>query len=369
MTSRQRVQLALDHKESDRVPVDFGTTNTTSIHRRAYENLKSYLGLLAERNVLIAHKDTQSVIVDEEVLQYFRVDTRGVWLRRPNETAGDGNGESYTDEWGVEKRWTGLYFDTVTPPLRGARVDDIPGYPWPNPDDPLRFKQVATRIEELDRANEYAIVLDPTGSVPLGQGLMLRGYEDFFSDLLVDTKFAVSLMDRLLEYQITLLDNVADLACNKIDVVKIADDLGTQDSLLVSPDLYRRFIKPRHKELVDLIKRRTRAKVMLHSDGNIFPLIRDFIEIGVDIINPIQAECRDIEPRRLKATFGKDICFWGGISQKVLAAGKRQEVETEIRKSIDDLAAGGGYVLACVHNVQPDVPPEGLCQLFDLLKK
>jgi uroporphyrinogen decarboxylase len=152
-----------------------------------------------------------------------------------------------------------------------------------------------------------------------------------------------------------------------IDVLVAGDDLGTDSSLMMSPQVYREMIKPYHGELLAAIKQKTKAKIFFHSDGNVYPLIGDLIEVGVDILNPVQVSAGDMgDTARLKREFGKNISFCGAIdTQTVLPYGTPEEVRAEVRGRIKDLAPGGGYIVATVHCIQPDVPPENVLAMCD----
>jgi len=301
------------------------------------------------------------------------IDTRSIWLKRPGnwkeETRED---ESYVDEWGiVRKKVKGSwYFDVIVFPLEKATVDDLKRYSWPDPDDPERFKGLKKEAEKLYRDNKYPIIVDPTGSIPFQNAQLLRGFGTFLMDLMLNQKFAEALMDKLLDFQIKLLKNLFKEVGSYIDVIKVADDLGTQSGPLISPDLYKKLIKPRHRQLISFIKENSKAKVFFHSDGGIYPFIEDLIEIGVDILNPVQVSAYGMDPRKLKKEFGGQLCFWGGIdTQKTLPYGNTEDVEEEVKRRIGELAPGGGYILAPVHNIQPDVPPENICAMYKTAQK
>jgi uroporphyrinogen decarboxylase len=159
---------------------------------------------------------------------------------------------------------------------------------------------------------------------------------------------------------------VLDELGEDVDVVMFADDLGTQQNLQISPRLYRAVIKPRQKLLFALVKSHTRARIFLHSDGAIASILPDLVQVGVDIINPVQPTCAGMDTAMLKREFGRDISFWGSIdTQRVLPFGTIAEVADEVRRRIDHLAPGGGFVLAAVHNIQPEVPPQNVAAMFD----
>ena len=368
MVSRERLIKALNHEESDRVPVDLGTTNVTTITLGAYTRLKEYLGIDQESKVEIVDRAQQLVKPEEKILMLLGIDTRSVWLKRPgNWKAETRKDRSYVDEWGIvrKKAKGSWYFDVIVFPLEKANIDDLKRYSWPDPDDPERFKRLKKEAEKLYRDNKYPIVVDPTGSIPFQNAQLLRGFDTLLMDLVLNQKFAEALMDKLLDFQIELLKKLFKEAGSYIDIIKVADDLGTQSGPLISPDLYKRLIKPRHRQLISFIKENSKAKVFFHSDGGIYPFIEDLIEIGVDILNPIQVSAYGMDPRKLKREFGDQLCFWGGVdTQEVLPYGNVKDVQEEVKRRIDELAPGGGYILAPVHNIQPDVPPENICAMY-----
>jgi uroporphyrinogen decarboxylase len=161
----------------------------------------------------------------------------------------------------------------------------------------------------------------------------------------------------------TALREVGDL----VDVVEVSDDMAGEDRPFFSPDTFRAQIKPYLRKLVDAIKSRTKARIVQHNDGAIFDLIGDLIDVGIDAINPTQVSARGMEDtRRLKKTYGDNISFWGGIdTHRLLPFGTPEQVASETRRIIDDLGRKGGLVLASVHNIQDEVPPENVVAMFD----
>ena len=150
----------------------------------------------------------------------------------------------------------------------------------------------------------------------------------------------------------------------------VSDDLGGENAPLISPDLYREMVKPAQKKLWQFIKDNTEAQLFQHTCGNVYSLIPDLIEIGVDILNPVQVAAKDMDSKRLKEEFGDRLTFWGAIdTQRVLPYGSPEDVETEVKKRIADMAPGGGYVLTAVHNIQAGVSPENICMMYDAAKK
>jgi uroporphyrinogen decarboxylase len=369
MTSRERVLTTLRHQEPDRVPLDLGG-GTTGIEVEAYDRVKTLLGFQSQTRTFVR----DHVEVDEPLLQRFGVDTRYVRVGGPRgyrlQIAED---NSYLDIWGT--RWqkppSSLYWDMVGHPIAEPTLDALKAYRWPDPCDPGRTDGLRERARALCEETPYAVVLDVTGFGAFEQGWSLRGFENFYMDLVAEPVFAEALMQGVADYQIALYDRVLAEVGSYIQVVMVAEDLGSQDGPLISPDTYRRMIKPAQKRVWQFIKSRTSAPLFLHSCGSIRKYIPDLIEIGVDILNPIQVAAADMDPKGLKREFGKDLTFWGGgcDTQRVLTFGTPDDVEREVHQRIRELAPGGGFVFNQIHNIQPQVPAENIVRMFEAVAK
>lgn len=365
MTSRQRVLAALNHQQPDRVPIDIGGSSASTIIGEAYERLKVHLGVVEETRYM--KKKSRSVILAEAIAERLHSDTRPLNIGNP-----DGwqdiffpNG-SFQDEWGVVwSRPEGGHYNPTGNPLREATRDDLERFPWPDPLNPGRTRGLREQARKLHEETSYAVVL----SMPVGfvhQSQYLRGFENFLVDLLLNPEFIEALMDRALDFWLKLCGAVLDEVGPYVDVVLLADDVAFHDRPMVDLKRYRRMIKPRHKQMADWIKGKSSAKVLYHCCGAVRSLIPDFIEIGVDALNPVQVSSVGMNTAELKSSAGDQICFWGGIDTgRVLPTGSPADVGDEVRCRIRDLAAGGGYVLASVHNIQEDVPPENILAMAD----
>jgi uroporphyrinogen decarboxylase len=194
----------------------------------------------------------------------------------------------------------------------------------------------------------------------------LRGLDHFLMDLALQPEMAEYLLDRVMEFKLAYWEMVLNQFGDRIDVLVESDDLGTQASLLISPRMYRKFMKPRHKRIIDLIKSLTSAKVFFHSCGAIRPIIPDLIEIGVDILNPVQFNLPGMDAKSLKQDFGKEIVFWGGgvETQSILSRATPTQVRENVRQQIETLAENGGFVFATVHNIQAEVPAQNLSAMW-----
>jgi uroporphyrinogen decarboxylase len=365
MTSKERVLSSLRHVEPDRVPIDLGA-GTTGIEVEAYEGLKRLLGFEGQTRTFVR----DHVEVDEVLLQRFGVDTRYVRVGAPRGFRVQIDADnSYVDLWGV--RWqkppSSLYWDMVGHPIAEPTLEALARYRWPDPHDPGRTDGLRARAQALAEQGEYAVVLDNTGFGAFEQGWALRGFENFYTDLVVEPAFAEALMHGVADYQIALYEHVLAEVGPYVDVVMVAEDLGSQDGPLISPDTYRRMIKPVQKRIWQFIKGRTGARLFLHSCGSVRRFIPDLIELGVDILNPVQVAAAGMDPAELKREFGKDLVFWGGgcDTQRVLTFGTPDDVEREVRQRVAALAPGGGFVFNQIHNIQPGVPPENILRMFE----
>ncbi len=368
MNNRERLVAALNHQETDRVPIDFGGCYATTIYFTAYEKLKAHLGF--EHETLIGRRLGRCALVDESILRHFDVDTR---LLSPGGFEGPGNSreideDTFADELGAiwYKVGDGPYLNVDGPFFdRASDMADLENHDWPDTSNPGYTRGLRQRALELRENTPGAIVLNlPSGVVHTGQ--WLRGYDTWLIDLYKKRDFACRLMDLIADWWVGItaaaLDEVGDL----VDVVNLGDDLGTQASTVIDPEIYRQLVKPRHQRMFEAVKSRTEAKLQLHSCGSVSALFDDFIDVGVDCVNPIQVNAADMDPEKLKAEYGDRLAFWGAIdTQQVLPFGSPDEVRSEVRRIIEILGPGGGYVLNSVHNIQPDVPPENVVAMFD----
>jgi uroporphyrinogen decarboxylase len=365
MTSRERVLTALRHAEPDRVPIDLGS-GTTGIEVEAYDRLKALLGFESRTRTFVRdHAE-----VDEALLQRFGIDTRYVRVGAPRGYRLQIDADnSYADIWGV--RWrkppSSLYWDMVSHPIAEPTMAALDAYRWPDPHDPGRTEGLRERAQALAEQKAYAVVLDNTGFGVFEQGWALRGFENFYTDLVAEPEFAEALMQRVGDYQVALYEHVLAEVGPYVDVVMVAEDLGSQDGPLISPETYRRMIKPVEKRIWQFIKSKTSARLFLHSCGSVRRFIPDLIEIGVDILNPVQVAAAEMDPAELKREYGKDLTFWGGgcDTQQVLTFGTADDVEREVRRRVRELGPGGGFVFNQIHNIQPGVPAENIVRMFD----
>lgn len=367
MNSRERVLTALGHKEPDKVPIDLGGTIVTTITRIAYQNLLQYLGLPPDDRPVVSHRQMDTVYPRADLARHYQVDFRtvamkGPWCFEPREMPDD----SFYDEFNIRWKKASYYYDVVERPLADSTVADLARAVWPDPYDSGRVAGLREEAKTLFEATDAAVVADIMCLGPFEGGCVLRGYEQFLIDLYWDPQFAEALLDKITETDIALWDVFLAAVGDYVHVVAQGDDVGMQTGPYISPEMYRRFIKPRQRRIFDFIHSRTDARVFYHSCGSVYDLIPDFIDIGVDILNPIQRSAKKMDIAEMKKNYGRDLCFWGGAIdvQQVLPFATPTEIEDEIKRTLDIMAPGGGYVFVPAHNIQADVSPERIDQVY-----
>ena len=377
-TSLDRILAALEHREADRVPFDLGGSVLTGMHRIAYRNLRRYLGL-REVPIDIVDPIQQLARIHQDVLDRLLVDVRAVDPSPPASAPlatpvveVDGC-RSFTDEWGITWRTPaggGLYYDMRRHPLAEAEtVADLEHFAWPDPLDPARFATLKARADRVVTEQKRASILGRHAAGIFEVALWMRGFEHFFLDLAAQPKFASALLDIITELKMHYWERALDSVGPNVLIVSEADDVATQRGPMISPAMYRQFIAPRHRRLFEFIRRRAQAKVYIfyHSCGAVQELVPLLLEEGIDILNPVQVSADGMDTAELKKRYGRDLTFWGGgvDTQRVLPLGTPAEVRDEVRRRIDDLAPGGGFVFNPVHNVQADVPPENYMAMWE----
>jgi uroporphyrinogen decarboxylase len=364
MTSRERVLRVLNHSEADRVPMDFGGTVVTCLDGEAHVRLQRRLGMRSAAAGPIIDYSMGTVAPSEEIMRRLEVDFRRVALRYPPPAIVDG---TYVDGFGMRLRRAAPhpYYDVVSHPLADASIQDLERMRLPDANAPALYAGLADQARELYENSPYCVVADFGVPGFFETGQKLRGYAQFSMDLALDPEFVRALFDRLLELQKAFFKNYLDAVGRYVQVIGYADDLGMQDRLQISPATYRDVIKPYHKEVFAFIHSRTDARILLHSCGAVREIIPDLIEIGLDILNPVQTRAAGMAPAAVKADFGNRLSFWGGIDeQSLLPRGTVEEVRANVKDTLKALAPGGGYVLAASHNIQSDTPPENVEALY-----
>lgn len=392
MNARERVMAALRHEVPDRVPVDLGGMRATGITALAYRRLKEHLGI-TEGDICVYDTGQQLAVVEPPILELFGLDVVPLDLDQlrgwqpytlpdghparivagfTTETAPDGS--LYQLEDGRRVRYrppSSHYFYRIYYPLAEATTPaDIERFsPWTYTDEELTL--LCDRARYLYQNTDYAIIGNFGGSI-LEAGQDLRGWEQFMIDLARGGPFLEAFLEKLTEFHLASLARYLDAVGSYIQIIVMVDDLGTQHGLQISPQMYRRWIKPCHTRIYGYVRQHyPEVYVFLHSCGSIYPLIPDLIEAGVQILNPVQISAAGMDPVRLKREFGEDLTFWGGgcDTQHTLPRSTPEEVVAEVKRLLDIFAPEGGYVFNQVHNIQADVPPENIVAMLETARR
>jgi uroporphyrinogen decarboxylase len=374
LTSRERMLTALNHRVPDRIPIDLGGFQT-GIHIKAYQSLLDFLGF--EEEITVLDPVQQLAVPSEAVLEKFHIDTRYVTAHGPDSFKGgielnnrDGRlWHDLEDEFGVI--WSMrddqmLYMDISYHPLADATIKDLDEYPFPDGGDPSRFSGVREKALEIKQNTPYALSSGISG-VTYEYCWYMRGLERWFMDMIKNPEFCAALLDKTSQYwvdwMVGFLGEVGDL----LDIIMIGDDLAGQSGPLFSPKFYREIVRPRQHRVIQTIKEHTNAKIWYHTCGSCVEYIPDLIEMGVDILNPVQTSAKNMRPDMLKETFGEDIVFWGGgiDSQHTLPFATPAEIREEVKNNLDTFMPGGGYVFNNIHNIQTGVPAENIVAMYE----
>ena len=402
MTPRERVLAALNHREPDRVPIDFSGHRSSGIAAIAYPKLREYLGL-PPKPIRVYDVIQQLAIVDEDVLDRFGVDTielgRGFALDEQawsNWTLPDGTAcfvPAWTQIERDDERWvvrskTGrvfaqmpdgtLYFEQTYYPFveqddLGAIAEAFDESMWTGiaaPPGPIDGEALCEGARQLRQRTDRAIIGLFGGNLfEIGQFLYRN--DQFFMLLAGEPKRAHRFLDKLVEVHLGNLEQFLGAVGEHIDIVLFGDDLGMQTGPMMSPQMYREFFKPRHKLLWNRAKELADVKVMLHCCGGVRELLGDLIEAGLDAINPVQISCSGMDVAELKAEFGTELTFWGGgcDTRDVLPNGTPEQVAEHVRKQVKTLSPGGGFVFQQVHNILANVPPQNIAAMFEAVNE
>jgi len=377
LTPRERVLSAINHQEPDRVPIIVGTSNTTSMKTRPYQALKKLLGIESEDRYIYDWPELGTILPDEAILQRLHSDARGVLDAYPQRVYERNHNRPahspFIDDWGTGSIEVepGVWFPGIHPMKDAKTLEEIENYPWPDMDDPSRVAHVKAEAQKLAEQNQYAIIGTPWLLFPLERAFAMQGMEAFLMNLALNPDFAEAMLKKIASLCKTLMGHFLEAAGDNLDIIKIGDDIGTQKSLLMSPAMYRKILKPIHADYIAFIKERTKAKVFFHTDGDVFNLIPDFIEIGVDILNPIQTSAGKMSNlAELKSRFGSALSFCGAVdTHRILPVGTPQEVRDEVKRVMSVMAPGGGYLVASVHSIMDEVPPENILAMVDAVEE
>lgn len=377
LTSRERVRRALNHSETDRVPIDIGgISSQTTLHREAYIKLQNHFG--HDTSIALTSTPSQAVFPNEYIRQRFKSDCYPLTIMSPygsqlNPTVERDGATTYVDEWGVKWRSpkNGLYYDAVGHPLLNCSLADIEKFNWPDPKDNSKIIGLGKKAKEIYEGTDYALVMNG----PLYGGVYvpcqwLMGYEEFFMKMMLEPEVVEALLEKIVAHHIGQWDQILNETGKYVEAVVLCDDLGTQSSPIMKPSIYREIIKPAQKKIVSFIKSKADVKVIYHCDGAIMEFMPDIIDIGFDVLNPVQVSAKGMDDtEKLKKEYGNKLSFWGAgcESQSILTRGTVEEIRTEVERRVKDLAPGGGLILGSIHNIQKDTPVENMIAFYDAL--
>ncbi|MBI9101844.1 MAG: methyltransferase [Spirochaetales bacterium] len=415
MTSRERIQLSLTHKSPDRVPIDLGSNPSAGISAIAHRNLMKYLGR-EESPTLIYDVVQQLAQPDMDLVDLLGVDILDIG-RGFNDKSSDwypvklatGDKAFYpswfkpelnsSGTWEARHRQSGdliaimpegaTFFDqTVFPFIDGypegrAAMNEVLDEaldrvlwshlvhsPWDHAGDAGFYNELRKKAIHLRETTDKALMV-VVGSNLFEWGTFLRRMDNFLMDLYTDQGNVAILVELLMERHMKSLTAVCESVGDVVDVIRFGDDLGMDSGPFMGLDVYRELFHAHRKRLSDYVHENSSMKTFLHTCGSVYQFIPDFIESGIDIINPVQTNCLNMEPERLKSEFGDDMVFWGGgmDPREILNKGSVQQVRTEVARRLDVLAPRGGFVFANIHNIMPDVPPENIVAMFEAVRE
>ena len=378
MTSRERVYAAANFEEPDRVPICFCGTTATGITEcppagRTCSDLYEYLGLDDAAAVEISPVFNGVVNVDERLIQRLGSDVRSVGPSPPSVVTEDDGTKTWPWFCGMRIKKVGHYDEPFGWPMRHMETrKDIDDYPWPDHNIDV-MEGVVERAKYLHEETDYFVVGETLLEMfPFNGYGYLSGIDKWLTDMKTRPEFYHQLAERFLEYTLSVADQFFGRIGKYLDGAVVFDDLGFQNKPMMSHSDYLEFYKPYTARIIKHVRQylRPQAKIILHSCGSVHWAIPDFIDIGVNILNPVQALARDMEPWRLKKDFGGRIAFLGGLDiQQLLPLGSVEGIRTAVRKLFREYAPGGGYIFSMCHNIEPDSSPENIVAAFDAARE
>ena len=363
LTHRERVIMSLSHQTPDRVPIDM-MGNASMLLDQTYLRLRDHLGLAPIPPV---REGTSANYYDERILEVLDVDFRRIFLKKgPRNVVIRHDDGSFTDGWGLRCVESGLFINPVSYPLKADSLEAIEAYDWPTAQQMFNAEGLAEQARKLHQETGYALVArNPITYTFLDRAFMLIGMPEFLMLMADNPAAADRLIAHLLEYNLGVYTLFLEAVGPYVQTVEVGDDLGSQQNLLTSPAMYRRFIKPAEKVLYDRIHELApHAFLVHHTDGNVFKVLPDLIEVGVNVLNPTQTSARDMAGRRLKESFGKQLAFHGAVEGM---EGPKDALVAEVRERIETLGPDGYVMASCNHMI--DVPPENILAMFETARE
>jgi uroporphyrinogen decarboxylase len=402
MNSRERIISSINHRQPDKVPVDLASSTVTGISAIAYNNLKKYIGI--DKPTRVFDVVQQLANVDMEVIDLFGVDALDVnrlsaesddWYEVE---LADGSKAEYPEWYHPVRLPDGSWHTTDSDgtvlsrmPVGATSFDQMHfpyenGYPgnFDNFKDALKkiswivhshtsnlnAAELRDRLIKLKESTNKALVM--SGGVKLLEfGFFIRRMDNFLMDMITNEEKTSEMLDILVDMHLAALEKKCHAVGDIVDVIRFGDDLGMTSGPFMDLGTFRKLLKPRYKILCDFVKKNSSMKVFLHSCGSIKQYIPDLIDAGFDILNPVQTNCYDMEPLKLKKEFGKDLTFWGGgvDTASVINMGTPEEIRKDVLNRCEIFSKDGGFVFAPIHNILSEVPPQNIVAVYNAVKE
>ena len=410
MTSRERVLAAIAHKQPDRVPLDIGAMRSTGISAMAYGRLRKHLGLTGP--IKLHDLIQQLAQIDDDILDRFGADVVDLGMAFLTEdsdwhewTLPDGEPCLVPHYFNPEPDGAGgwdvrdadgdvtahmpaetFYFSQTIHPLEGLDISahekllpecmnkvcwaSVPSPPAHIASDAAGLALMAERAKWLYENTDRAILVHFGGNL-VEWGQMLRGFGTFLMDMAMDPPGVEKLLDHLVELHLDALDKFLEAVGPYVQIIQFGDDMGTTGGMQFSPEMYRKFFKPRHAKIYQRAREYGGPAVFLHCCGGVRPIIGDLIDAGVEILNPVQTSAEGMDAAELKNEFGADLTFWGGgcDTAAVLPRGTPDEVKAHVKERLETLSPGGGFIFNQIHNITPEVPVENILAMYEAVRQ
>lgn len=365
MNGRERYLAAVNRQPADRPPFDLMGT-ACGLTDGTFARLKSLLGVSsADRSF---RKGQNVGLYNPDLLEALAIDARRVWLRQLPETEPPAGGGRFADDWGVEHEKCGNHFQQVSWPLRDAELKDIERYTVAHIRDPRRVQGLREEAAALRRQGHAAVIGRSATMGFFEVGCALRGMETYLMDLIERPTLIEALNEKILGLQMELYGLYLDACGEFLDMIETGDDYGGGTGPLVSPDCFRRMLKPYRARMNEFIRKKApHIRIFHHTCGNVRRLIPDLVATGIHVLNPVQP-LPGMEPARLAREFGRDICFHGAVDTINVMRGSVAEVRKAARKLCEDFS-GASWIVAPANHLQDDVPAENVVALFETVKE
>ncbi len=372
MGKRDNFIKIMNHRQPEDIILDLGGNPLSSMEGDSHNMLLDFLGYKALKNT--RDRFGKSKNIDDRILKYLDIDTISIGeIFTPSDSLFEKIDENkYIDEWGIKRTFDGMYWDNVHSPLKGTTIEDLKAYRWPNPKsiDYNLLEKYKLQAKDYYENTDYIVCAEHPLYGIFELGCWMCGFDDYLLKLIIDPDYIKYFNEKVFEYQMVITEIYYKEVGQYIHYTTSGDDFATQNSMFMSLDMFDSYIKPYLKERVKQTKKYTDAYFLHHSCGSVYELLPSLIDCGIDILNPIQPTNALMKPINLKKNFGEKIVFHGGLdTQSVLPFGNYDSIEKAVSELLAEMNINGGYIFAAAHNIQEDVPPENVVNMFKLARK